>query len=65
MMNVILHLQKNIIFHLKQSYVPEDPELRKQVENFEVCYTDMQNGILLEPAPFAGRKAGDSARRNY
>ena len=39
--------------------VPQDPELRKQVENFEVCFTDTQNGILLEPAPFAGRKAGD------
>ncbi|MGC2310964.1 MAG: leucine--tRNA ligase [Candidatus Babeliaceae bacterium] len=37
--------------------VPEDPQLRKQVENLEVCYTDMINGILLEPAPCAGKKA--------
>ena len=32
---------------LKAVLFPEDPELRKQVENFEICYTDMKNGILL------------------
>ena len=44
---------------LKAVLMPEDPELRKQVENLEVCYTDMKNGILTEPSPFAGKKAGD------
>ncbi len=43
---------------LKVVLVPEDPELRKKVEALEVCYTDMVNGILLEPAPFKGKKAG-------
>lgn len=44
---------------LKVVLVPEEPELRKRVENLELCYTDMQNGILLEPSPCAGRKAGE------
>lgn len=44
---------------LKVVLVPQDSELRKRVENLEVCYTDMQNGILLEPKPFAGKRAGD------
>ena len=50
---------------LKAVLFPEDPELRKQVENFEVCYTDMENGILTEPTPFAGKKAGDVRDTNY
>ncbi len=49
MMNVILNLQKNIIFLLKAVLFPEDPELRKKVETFEICYTDKQHGILSEP----------------
>lgn len=44
---------------LKVVLVPQDPELAERVKKFEVCYTDMENGILLEPAPFAGKKAGD------
>src|SRR4030095_9671892 len=44
---------------LKTVLLPEDPELRKQVENLDICYTDMVNGILSEPTPFAGKKAGD------
>jgi leucyl-tRNA synthetase len=44
---------------LKVALVPQDPILRAQVENLELCYTDMQNGILLAPAAFAGQKAGD------
>lgn len=44
---------------LKAVLFPEDPELRKQVENFEICYTDMKNGILLAPPAFAGKRAGD------
>lgn len=43
---------------LKAVLLPQDPALRKQVENLEVCYTDMINGILSEPAPFAGKQAG-------
>lgn len=42
---------------LKVVLVPEDPTQRKLVENFDVCYTDTQNGILLEPSQFAGKKS--------
>ncbi len=45
---------------LKLGMVPADAELRKRVEAFEVCFTDMVNGILLEPAPFKGKVAGES-----
>jgi len=44
---------------LKAVLFPEDPILRKKVADLEVCYTDMKNGILSEPAPFAGKRAGD------
>ncbi len=44
---------------LKVGLVPPDAELRKKVENFEVCYTDHMNGILLEPAELAGQVAHD------
>jgi leucyl-tRNA synthetase len=44
---------------LKAVLLPEDPELRTKVENFEICYTDMKNGILTAPTPFAGKKAGN------
>jgi leucyl-tRNA synthetase len=44
---------------LKAVLFPEDLELRKKVENFEICYTDMKNGILAEPSTFAEKKAGD------
>ncbi len=36
---------------------PEDLQLQQQVQNLEVCYTDMQAGILLAPAEFAGQRA--------
>lgn len=39
---------------------PEDPVLKAQVQNQEMCYTDMKNGILTAPAAFAGKKAGDN-----
>lgn len=45
---------------LEVTLVPEDPELRTQVENRELCYTDMKEGILTAPAAFAGKKAGGS-----
>jgi len=44
---------------LKAVLFPEDPELRKQVENFEICYTDHTNGILSEPSIAAGKKASN------
>jgi leucyl-tRNA synthetase len=44
---------------LKAVLLPQDPELAERVKNFEVCYTDMENGILTEPTPFAGKRAGD------
>jgi len=44
---------------LKAVLFPEDPELRKQVENFEICYTDMKNGILTEPFDFANKRSAD------
>lgn len=44
---------------LKVVLVPQDEKLRKQVESLEACYTDMVNGILLEPSLCAGKKAGD------
>ncbi|MBV8661287.1 MAG: leucine--tRNA ligase [Candidatus Dependentiae bacterium] len=45
---------------LKIALVPSDnPELEQKVLAQEVCYTDMENGKLLFPAQFAGRKAGD------
>lgn len=43
---------------LKAVLFPADAELRKKVENFEVCYTDMDNGILSQPAQFSGKRAG-------
>lgn len=39
--------------------VPADPALRARVEAFEVCYTNMHEGILLAPAAFAGKRAAD------
>lgn len=45
---------------LKAVLFPKDnPELAEQVANFEVCYTDMQHGILTEPQEFAGKVAGE------
>lgn len=45
---------------LKVVLVPfGNPELERQVLDQEVCFTDMQNGILLAPTQFAGRRSGD------
>lgn len=45
---------------LKVVLIPVDnEELQEQVLAQQVCYTDMVNGVLLEPSSFAGRKAGD------
>lgn len=44
---------------LKVVLVPQDEQLRKRVENLEVCYTDMVNGVLLAPSAFTGKRSGD------
>lgn len=44
---------------LKVVLVPEDQVEAEKVKNFEYCYTDMTNGMLLEPTLFAGKRAGD------
>lgn len=43
---------------LKVVLVPKDPLQQLPVKNFEECYSNMEEGILLEPAIFAGKKAG-------
>jgi len=48
---------------LKIVMVPKDQALRKKVESFEICYSDMNNGIILEPAPFA-QKPGKLIRQD-
>lgn len=40
-------------------FPPNDEELAAQVAQKEVCYTDMQNGILHAPQAFDGQRAGD------
>src|SRR3990167_1090853 len=44
---------------LKAVLVPEDPIQAEKVKKLEECYTDMQNGILLEPEKFRGKRAGN------
>jgi leucyl-tRNA synthetase len=45
---------------LKVVLVPQNnSELRAQVERQEVCFSDMEQGVLLAPTQFAGRVAGD------
>ncbi len=44
---------------LKTVLFSEDSLLREAVQRLELCYTDMQHGILSEPAAFAGKRAGD------
>ncbi len=43
---------------LKPVLFPVDPKLRKQVEDLEICYTDMKEGILSEPQDFEGQRSG-------
>ncbi len=48
---------------LKVGLVPANDEvLKAKILNLEECYTDTANGVLLEPAPFHGKKA--AAARN-
>jgi leucyl-tRNA synthetase len=43
---------------LKTVLFPSDPVEAEKVRNQEVCYTDMQHGILTEPEVFKGQIAG-------
>lgn len=45
---------------LKPVLFPEDVELKEKVEKLEICFTDMKNGILLEPKEFNNKKARDA-----
>jgi len=57
------HDERDFVFakkyniYLKPVLVPQDESLRKRVMAKEICYTDMDNGVLLEPKEFAGRIA--------
>ena len=44
---------------LKPVLFPLNPTESEKVKNLEVCFTDMKNGILSEPAEFNGKVAGD------
>lgn len=44
---------------LKAVLFPEDPILAEKVARFEICYTDMKNGILKEPKEFEGKRGGE------
>lgn len=43
---------------LKTVLFPSDPKEAEKVRNQEVCYTNMQSGILTEPEVFKGQSAG-------
>ncbi len=45
---------------LKPVLFPSDEKEAEKVRNLEYCYTDMRNGILSEPADFAGQTAGEN-----
>jgi len=49
---------KKYMIPLKVVLVPQDVELAQRVKNLEECFTDTQQGILLEPSSFAGKRAG-------
>lgn len=48
---------------LKVGMVPQALELREKVERQEVCYSDMEQGLLLFPEQFAG-KQGKNCRQD-
>lgn len=45
---------------LKPTMLPIDPAEAEKVKNLEYCFTDMKNGVLIEPAAFAGKIAGSN-----
>lgn len=40
-------------------FPPNDPQLAQEVADFKVCYINMKDGILKEPAEFEGKRGGD------
>ncbi len=51
---------KKYDLRLKPTLLPPDEEEAEKVRNLEYCYTDMQRGVLVEPAEFAGKNAGQN-----
>jgi len=49
---------KKYKIHLKPVLFPEDPKEKKKIKNLEICFTDMENGMLSEPDVFSGKRAG-------
>ncbi len=43
---------------LKPTMVPIDPIEAEKVKNLEYCFTDMADGVLIEPKAFEGKIAG-------
>ena len=50
---------KKYSIRLKPVLFPADKKHAERVKNLEECYTDMENGILMEPSEFSGKKSGD------
>ncbi|MDB5170178.1 MAG: leucyl-tRNA synthetase, leucyl-tRNA synthetase [Candidatus Saccharibacteria bacterium] len=48
---------------LKPTMVPADAGEAEKVRNLEYCFTDMENGLLIEPQEFAGENAAGSRQR--
>lgn len=51
---------KKYDIRLKPTLLPPDETEAQKVRNLEYCYTDMQHGILAEPADFVGKNAGQN-----
>ena len=51
---------KKYDIRLKPVLFPKDEKEADKVRNLEYCYTDMQRGILTEPAEFNGRPSGEN-----
>jgi leucyl-tRNA synthetase len=54
---------KKYAIPLKVVLVPQDEHERNKVINLESCYSDMANGILLEPTPFKNLLAGQNRQQ--
>jgi leucyl-tRNA synthetase len=51
---------KKYDIRLKPVLFPKDEKEAQKVRDLEYCYTDMQRGILTEPAEFNGRPSGEN-----
>jgi leucyl-tRNA synthetase len=58
---------KKYDLRLKPTMVPADPVEAEKVKNLEHCFTDMKNGILIDPIEFKGKVAGGNRQeiRSY